>query len=180
MIDTTAQNSFVFDLLDRVAAIQRTIQVTGPDNVVHRVKFALPRWWEPIGNNGFPGFYNRATRIGSTPAGRPMRKDVYNVTMRLAIGPAFAGYRGEYEDLGNMLYVATINRFDRELKLGDPAVTEPRGPDNGALRYVEAARVLDSDAGIEGKDYGGTPQMIYMCLDIPLNVTANFQNFRNS
>lgn len=179
-IDTSAQDTFVFDLLNRVAAIQRTIQVIGPDSAVHRIKWAIPRWWEPIGNNGFPGYFNRAVRLSSTPTGQPMRKDAYNVIMRLVAGPAVAGYRGEYEDLGNMLWVATINRFARELKLGNPDAPSPPGPDNKALKFVEAARILDSDSGFEGKTFDEKPGTPYLCLDIPLNVIANFQNFRNS
>lgn len=170
------QDTFVYDLLARVASIQRTIQVTTPDNTVYRVNFAIPRWWSPVGNDPKPGFYNRAARISSTPNGRPIRKDVYRVAMRLFLGPAFAGYKGEYEDMGNMLYVATINRFDKEQRLGNSAGDPPAEP----LRFVEQARVLEGDNGIEGLDYGGTPKTVYMCLDIPLEVTATFQVYRSS
>lgn len=173
---TANQDTFVYDLLARVAAIQRTIQVTTPVDKVVSVKFALPRWWEPIGNNGFPGFYNRAVRTSSTPNGRPIRKDVYTVMMRLAVGPALAGYKGEYEDWGNMLYTATINRLDREQRLGDP----DSGQANTPLQFVEAARIIDADNGIEARRYDENPDSTYMCIDIPLQVTAMFQVFRNS
>lgn len=171
-----SQDLFVYNLLARIATIQRTIQATTPDDTVIAVKYAYPRWWQPIGNDGFPGFYNKAVRTGSTSQGRPIRKDTYRVTMRLVIGPAFAGYQGEYEDIGNMLYTATINRLDREQRLADPEAAQPQSP----LQFVESARVVDADNGIEGKDYGGTPATVYMCLDIPLEVTANFQVYRNS
>lgn len=171
-----SQDLFVFNLLARVAAIQRTIQVTTPDDTVLSVKYAYPRWWQPIGNDGFPGFYNKAVRTGSTSQGVPIYTDVYRVTMRLAIGPAFAGYQGEYEDMGNMLYNATISRFRREQRLADPTVGQPQPP----LQYVVGIKIVDADSGIEGKDYGGTPQTVYICLDIPMDVQANFQVYRNS
>lgn len=168
------QNTFVFDLLQRVVEIQKTISVTGADGAVYAAKFAIPRWWEPIGNNGFPGFFNKAHRLGSTPEGRPIRKDKYQVTMRLVIGPAFAGYQGEYEDTGNMLYVAVINAFDRQQRLAAPA--DP--PNNEPLQFVEAARIPTTDNGIEARVYNKDD--VYMCLDLPLEVTANFQVYRQS
>lgn len=171
-----SQNLFVYNLLARVAAIQRTIQVTTPDDTVLSVNFALPRWWEPIGNNPFPGFFNRAVRTGSASQGRPIRKDTYRVTMRLVIGPAFAGYQGEYEDMGNMLYAATINRLDREQRLADPEAAQPQPP----LQFVESARIVDADNGIEAREYGRNPDQVYLCLDIPMDVQANFQVYRNS
>jgi hypothetical protein len=170
-------DTFAFDLLNRLCAIQRTIQVKHPDNTApYKVKFAVPRWWEPIGNNAMPGFYNRATRLGSAPAGAGMRKDTYLAVMRLAIGPAFAGYKGEYEDAGNLLYVATLNRFERDLKLGDPAA-----PMSTPLDFVESARLRPSDNGIEGKEYGsGLDSLVYLCIDFSLEVVANFRISRTS
>ncbi len=168
------QDLFVFDLLQRCAEIQRSITVTADTGPVYAVKFAIPRWWEPIGNNHFPGFFNRAKRLSSTPAGRPLRKDVFEVTMRLVIGPAFAGYQGEYENTGNMLYVATINAFDRQQRLAAPQ--DP--PNNLPLQFVEAARILTGDNGIEGRIYNKNE--VYMCLDIALEVTATFQVYRQS
>jgi len=170
------QDTFAFDLLARVADIQRSIEVENPSGTTYRAGFAVSRWWAPIGNDPFPGFYNRVLRLSSTPNGVPIRKDVYRVTMRLVAGPAFSGYQGEYEDIGNMLYTATLNRFGRELKLSSP--DDP--PNNIPLQFVESARVLQPDNGFTGKNYGGDPQSVYICLDIPLDVTANFQVFRNS
>src|SRR5260221_1758457 len=132
------QNSFAYDLLVRCTEIQQTVSVTDASGAIHSVKFAQPRWWMPIGNNPFPGFYNRVKRTNSTPSGRPIRKDLYQVDMRLVIGPAFAGYQGEYEDLGNMLYLATINTFDVQQRLAVPA--DP--PNNEPLQFVESARIL--------------------------------------
>jgi len=170
------QDTFAYDLLRRCTEIQRAVTVTADNGSIYTVKFAYPRWWQPIGNDPFPGFYNRVKRTNSTPSGRPIRKDLYEVTMRLVVGPAFAGYQGEYEDLGNMLYLATINAFDVQQRLAAPL--DP--PDNVPLQFVESARILIGDAGIEGKAYNNNPQDVYLCLDIPLEVTANFQVYRQS
>jgi hypothetical protein len=172
----SSQNTFVYDLLARICDIERTISVVTPNALVFAVKFAYPRWFEPIGNNAFPGFFNRAVRTSSAHVGRPIRKDVYRVTTRLVLGPAFAGYKGEYEDYGNMLYTATINAFDAQQRLAAPL--DP--PNNLPLDFVESAIVQASDNGIEGKIYDQNPQTTYMVIDIPIDVTANVQVYRQS
>lgn len=170
------QDTFVYDLLQRCADIQRSVSVVMPNAQIYSLKWAEPRWFAPIGNNGFPGFYNKALRVSSTHVGRPIRKDVYRVTMRLVIGPAFAGYKGEYEDAGNIIYTATLNAFDRQQRLAAPL--DP--PNNEPLQFVEDALIQPGDVGLEAKLYDKNPQNAYIVLDIPMDVTANFQVYRQS
>jgi hypothetical protein len=170
------QDLFLYYLLQRVAEIQQSISVTLPNDKVVQAKYAYPRWWEPIGNMGFPGFYNRGVRLNSQQQGAPIQKRQFRITMRLVAGPAFAGYRGEYEDQGNILYNAVLNRFDRERKLAAPGSP----PDNTPLQFVEWSSITQPDNGFTGIAFDEKRDSTYLCCDFPLDVVANFQVFRNS
>lgn len=169
------QDLFALMLLQRAVDIENSIsvQLDGNDQP-YRAKFAYPRWWESI-KGSYPGYFNKVVRLNSVHGGRPIRKDKFILTVRLVIGPAFAGYKGEYEDMGNAFYLATINRFDADQRLGDPV-----DPMHAALQYVESALIIGGDAGIAGKTYDDNPRTALLCIDIPIEVTANFMVARTS
>lgn len=159
----TSTNTFSYDLLERCAALQRTLDA---------IRFAFPRAWEPIGNNKFPGFYNHIQRVENDPTqGLPLRRRIYTVEMRLIVGQLNAGYKGENEDAGNEVLDMILDLFDSRRRL-ELAPT-------GGLTKVVMALLQPIDGGVQPFDYtdiasGGTsPPLFYLGIPFLLDVTAD-------
>jgi hypothetical protein len=146
---TTISNPFTKDLLDRVVLIQQAVS---------GVRFAAPRFWEPIGNKPFPGFFNRAADVTfDVTRGQPIKRRVYNVeAAQQRLG--YQGYTNPYDP------TSPVIRLD-------------------ALRYVESAFILPLAGGVQPFDYtefnSGSP-LFYLGIPYALQVTANFLVERKS
>jgi hypothetical protein len=160
-------NTFAKDLLDRCVVIQKGIS--------NEIKFARPRFWEPIGNNPFPGFFNHVNSVQPDPtSGLPLRVRVHQVEMRLIVGSVANAYKGEHEDKANELFDEILDAFDRQRRLGYKTL-EP-------LRYVTSALLQPVTGGIQPFDYTeavGSP-LFYLGIPFILNVTAQFNVGRES
>lgn len=161
MTVVASTNEFSQDLLTRCAALQDSLAA---------IKWAVPRFWEPIGNRPFPGFYNRIANV--TPdhtKGLPIRTRVYLVEMRLIVGALNAGYKGENEGTGYEVQDMILDLFDSRRRLELPPL--------GALRYVEKSLMQPVEGGVQPFDYTdvvtGTPPLFYLGIPYFLEVTAN-------
>lgn len=161
MAETTF-DTFIDDLLVRVAAIQ------GAVSSAHGVITASPYYWEPVPDQEpFPVTRNRkAGTAYDNTQGHPVRRDTITVEMSLVAGPALAGYRNEYEQLLNQLYMPFVARFDKVPKLSDPTT-------GVALRYVKKAMIISDTGNIGFRFEDNGP--LFFGTRFTLQVTCDFQ-----
>lgn len=162
MTTVHSTNDFSMLMLDRIASIQQRLSPA--------IKFALPRFWEAIGNRPFPGFFNHIQRITFDPTqGLPIRQRVYTVEMRLIVGGLAAGYKGENEDAGSQVLDMILDLFDARRRL------ELEG--HGALDKVVTALMQPLDGGVQPFDYtdvsSSQPPLFYLGIPFLIDVTAN-------
>lgn len=148
------------DLLDRVAAIQKT--VTG-------VTDALPRFWVPdVASNAAVRFLNKIERITPNgPAGTGWRKETVRVTMRLLVGAIGTNYNVQEADLNNLYDLIHAAFFLR------PVLQHPTT--DVALQYCEAAEIVDV---IGARELQFTATVAVVAADFTLEVRQLLPNPR--
>lgn len=162
MARNTAFDALCFDLLTRVALIQRNMPGMEKGQATERLS-ATPQ-------PPYPAFYNYVSAyIPDQGQGASRRIDRITITSRLIGGPLSAGYRFEYEDRMNSLITAYINEIDYRPFLQYP--TRDDVPVWNGAGVGPASTTLGAIGSVRAFNYG--QDALFVGIEIPIIVSVS-------